>query len=62
MTSGLDGIFPRGLLIGTIKSVHRGGPGLFLGVRIEPAVDFRELEQVLIVTQPPPHLDDPAME
>jgi hypothetical protein len=31
---------------------------LFLGVRIEPAVDFRQLEQVLIVTQPPPHLDD----
>ncbi len=60
VTSGLDGIFPRGLLVGTIESVHRGGPGLFLGVRIEPAVDFRELEQVLIVTQPPPHLDDPA--
>jgi rod shape-determining protein MreC len=60
VTSGLDGIFPRGLLVGTIQSVHRGAPGLFLGVRIEPAVDFRELEQVLIVTQPPPHLDDPA--
>ncbi len=58
VTSGLDGIFPRGLLVGTIQSVHREGPGLFLGVRITPAVDFRELEQVLIVTQPPPHLDD----
>ena len=62
VTSGLDGIFPRGLLVGTIESVHRGGPGLFLGVRIEPAVDFRQLEQVLIVTQPPPHLDDPGKE
>ncbi len=60
VTSGLDGIFPRGLLVGTITGVHRGAPGLFLGVRIEPAVDFRELEQVLIVTQPPPHLDDPG--
>jgi hypothetical protein len=29
-------------------------------VRIAPAVDFRELEQVLILTQPPPHLDDQA--
>ena len=58
VTSGLDGIFPRGLLVGTIQSVHREGPGLFLGVRITPAVDFRELEQVLILTQPPPHLDD----
>jgi len=60
VTSGLDGIFPRGLLVGTTKSVRRGGPGLFLGVKIEPAVDFRELEQVMIVTQPPPHLDDPG--
>lgn len=58
VTSGLDGIFPRGLLVGTIKSVRREGPGLFLGIKIEPAVKFRELEQVLIVTQPPPHLDD----
>jgi rod shape-determining protein MreC len=58
VTSGLDGIFPRGLLVGTIQSVHREGPGLFLGVRITPAVDYRELEQVLILTQPPPHLDD----
>lgn len=60
VTSGLDGIFPRGLLVGTIQSVHREGPGLFLGVKIAPAVDFRELEQVLILTQPPPHLEDQA--
>jgi len=60
VTSGLDGIFPRGLLVGTISSVHREGPGLFLGVRIEPAVVFRQLEQVLILTQPPPRLDDQA--
>ena len=60
ITSGLDGIFPRGLLVGTIQSVRREGPGLFLGVRITPAVDFRELEQVLILTQPPPRLEDTA--
>jgi rod shape-determining protein MreC len=60
VTSGLDGIFPRGLLVGTIKNVRREGPGLFLDVSIAPAVDFRGLEQVLILTQPPPHLDDQA--
>ena len=60
VTSGLDGIFPRGLLVGTIQSVHREGPGLFLGVKITPAVDFRQLEQVMILTEPPPHLDDQA--
>ena len=60
VTSGLDGIFPRGLLVGTIQSVRREGPGLFLGVKITPAVDFRQLEQVMILTEPPPHLDDQA--
>jgi len=60
VTSGLDGIFPRGLLVGAIQSVHREGPGLFLGIKIAPAVDFRQLEQVLILTQPPPILDDQA--
>jgi rod shape-determining protein MreC len=58
VTSGLDGIFPRGLLVGTVKSLSRSGPGLFLGVTIAPAVDFRELEQVLVVTQMPPPLDE----
>ncbi len=51
VTSGLDGIFPRGLLVGTIQSVRREGPGLFLGVKITPAVDFRQLEQVMILTR-----------
>ena len=56
VTSGMDGIFPRGLLVGTIASVYREGPGLFLSVKIRPAVDFRKLEQVLILTQQPPQL------
>jgi rod shape-determining protein MreC len=60
VTSGLDGIFPRGLLVGTIKSVRRDGSGLFLNIGITPGADFRSLEQVLIVTQPPPHLDEKA--
>jgi rod shape-determining protein MreC len=53
VTSGLDGIFPRGLLVGTIKSVTGEGPGMFLNVSITPAVDFRSLEQVLVVTEMP---------
>ncbi|MGC1678195.1 MAG: rod shape-determining protein MreC [Candidatus Binataceae bacterium] len=59
VTSGLDGIFPRVLLVGTVGSVHREGPGLFLLVQVRPAVDFHALEQVLIVTQqaPPPPPD-----
>jgi rod shape-determining protein MreC len=58
VTSGLDGIFPRGLLVGEVTAVLREGPGLFLTVNVAPAADFRRLEQVLVVTQripqPPP--------
>jgi rod shape-determining protein MreC len=56
VTSGLDGIFPRGLLVGTVSGVHREGPGLFLVVQLAPAVSFRELEQVLVVRQQRPPL------
>ena len=58
VTSGLDGIFPRGLLVGQVTAVVREGPGLFLTVNVAPAAEFRRLEQVLVVTQrlpqPPP--------
>lgn len=57
VTSGLDGIFPRGLLVGKVKSVHREGPGLFLTVAIAPAVDFKGLEQVMVLIQQPPKID-----
>jgi rod shape-determining protein MreC len=60
ITSGLDGIFPRGLLIGSVSAIERKGPGLFLNVSIRPAADLRTLEQVLVITQAPPHLADPS--
>ena len=56
VTSGLDGIFPRGLLVGTVSGVHREGPGLFLTVQLAPAVNFRALEQVLVVRQQAPQM------
>ena len=56
VTSGMDGIFPRGLLVGEVKRVSQEGPGLFLNVEIQPAADFRKLEQVLILTHRPPEI------
>jgi len=49
VTSGLDGIFPRGLPIGKVVTVDKGHQGLFLEARIAPAVDFSEIEEVLVV-------------
>ena len=56
VTSGMDGIFPRGLLVGKVARVSQEGPGLFLNVEVKAAVKFRNLEQVLVLTQKPPLL------
>jgi len=50
LTSGLDGVFPRGLMLGTIKKVaDRDEGALFQEIDVELAVDFSKLETVLIV-------------
>ena len=54
VTSGMDGIFPRGLLVGKVARVSQEGPGLFLNVEVQAAVDFSKLEQLLILTTRPP--------
>lgn len=51
VTSGMDEVFPKGLIIGVVKRVHEDRAGrLFKRVDIEPAVDFSRLETVLVVT------------
>lgn len=49
MTSGLDGIFPKGLLVGTIGKVRRQQAGLFQSIEVVPAVRAGQLEEVLVV-------------
>jgi rod shape-determining protein MreC len=53
VTSGLEGMFPPGLVIGRVRSVVRGG-GLFKDVRVAASADFDRLEEVLVVRTPPP--------
>jgi rod shape-determining protein MreC len=53
LTSGMDGVYPKGLLIGTVAAVETGGATLFQTVEVKPAVDFSRLEEVLIVTAKP---------
>ena len=48
VTSGVDGIFPRGLPIGRLTSVDKRGQGLFQYARVRPFVDFDRLEEVLV--------------
>jgi rod shape-determining protein MreC len=48
VTSGLDGIFPKGLPVGTVVSVDKRGQGLFQSAEVTPRVDFDRLEEVLV--------------
>jgi rod shape-determining protein MreC len=57
VTSGIDGIYPKGLVIGQIESV-RGGTGDSRMIVIKPAVDFSSLEAVLVVLTPPAGASD----
>jgi rod shape-determining protein MreC len=56
VTSGIDGIYPKGFVIGRIESVEREG-GAYKRITIKPAVDFSALEEVLVVLTPTPARD-----
>jgi rod shape-determining protein MreC len=49
VTSGLGGIFPKGLVLGTVVVAEKGEKGLFQSVEVAPAVDFTKLEEVLVL-------------
>jgi rod shape-determining protein MreC len=51
LASGLDGVYPKGILIGTVLSAETRDPELFQRVGIQPSVDFRRLEEVLVLCE-----------
>src|SRR5207249_3557742 len=52
ITSGLGGIFPKGILIGTvIKAGLNQQTGMYQDIEIKPAVDFRRLEEVVVILE-----------
>jgi rod shape-determining protein MreC len=59
VTSGIDGIYPKGFTIGQIQSVRRGA-GEYSSIVIRPVVDFSTLEAVLIVVTPASSAGDPG--
>lgn len=54
VTSGLGGVFPKGVLIGTVSKVNKTGRGMFQEIEIVPAADFTQLEHLLIVMKKDP--------
>lgn len=52
ISSGLDGVFPKGLAVGYVSAVLKPKSGIFQEVTVIPYVDFEKLEEVLIVLNP----------
>jgi len=50
ITSGTDGVFPPGLMVGTLHNVQRG-TGMFLNAELELSADLKRLEEVLILPE-----------
>ena len=48
VTSGIDGIFPKGFVIGRIESIDKSGTA-YKRIIVKPAVSFGDLEEVLVV-------------
>ena len=53
ISSGLDGVYPKGLRIGEVESVSNSEADIFKRITVRPYVDFEQLEEVLIVLNPP---------
>ena len=50
VTSGLGGLFPRGIPIGRVRTIDDRGSALFHYAQITPAVDFARIDEVLLLT------------
>lgn len=50
VTSGLSEIYPPGIVIGTIQDITDEPGGLLKSAEVKPAVQFDQLEEVLLIT------------
>ncbi len=49
ISSGMDGVYPKGLTIGKVSQVIKRSAGIFQDVAVVPFVDFEKLEEVLVI-------------
>jgi len=53
LSSGDGGVFPKGIVVGTVESVTAQKHEHFKTALIRPAVEPRSLEEVLVVVERP---------
>lgn len=60
LTSGLGGVFPPGLVVGTVTEIGPGERGDFLAATIRPAASFDRGTEILLVHEERSPLDEEA--
>jgi rod shape-determining protein MreC len=51
LSSGLGGVYPKGLSVGEVTGVNEGEYGLFSYADVLPGVNFARLEEVLVIIE-----------
>ncbi len=51
VSSGMGGIFPKGLPVGRVARVEKGNRGLFQRADVEPSVELNRLEEVFVILE-----------
>lgn len=51
MTSGLSGVFPKGLIVGEVTKIEKGGDNFFKHIEVRPSVDIGKIEEVLVLKE-----------
>jgi rod shape-determining protein MreC len=52
VSSGLDGVFAKGFLIGKVTDIILNKSGIFQEIEVSPFVDFDKIEEVMVVLSP----------
>lgn len=51
ITSGFGGIYPKGIVVGSVEAIANDSGGLLKYAMLRPAVDFQKLEEVAVIVQ-----------
>jgi rod shape-determining protein MreC len=62
VSSGIGGLFPKGLVIGKVINVRKKNFGITQTVEVSPSVDFNRLEEVTVIDPPKVPLEQAAAE
>jgi rod shape-determining protein MreC len=49
LTSGLGGVYPKGLLVGEVSDVQAADNDLFQSIYVQPAASLRGIEEVVVL-------------